>query len=373
MSAINAGAPVPRRGGTLFLLGEAFRAPGGIQTYTRDLVQAVRRCRPDEPVGALVLNDAPHEVRSPEWREVDAQGFARGRARFVLRALVAARRRRPARVIVGHRHLLPLARLVRLGAPRAEVWLLAYGVEVEAPFSRVERACLRGVTRLVAISPWTATLLRRAGCGREPGLLPCGLPFDFGLPSVTPPRFEPPLRLLAVSRLAPPERRKGLDDLLRALARLRASGVDARLDVAGDGEDRARLERLARELSLAERVTFHGRVAAADLGRLYGACDVFTLPSGREGFGIVYLEALAHARPVVAADAAGAPFVVRPGVSGHLVPYGDPERLAHCLAEIAARPDDARRLGLAGRGLLEREFTFEILVERTRALLDGDA
>jgi glycosyltransferase involved in cell wall biosynthesis len=361
----------PRRGGTLLLLTEAFRGPGGIQTYTRDLAQALLRCRPGDPLGALVLNDDARDVYRDEWRDVLAEGAGRRRLRFARRAVACAARRRPARVILGHRNLLPLTPLVRLAAPRSEVWLLAYGVEAEAPFSLVEHGLLRGVARVFAISPATAGLLAAAGYPRAVELWPCGLPFDCALPALASPRFETPLRLLAVSRLAPPERRKGLDHLLRALALLAVNGVEARLDIVGDGEDRRRLERLARELDLAPRVTFHGRVSDAELRQCYAACDVFVLPSGREGFGLVYLEAMAHARPVVAADAGGTPFVVRPGVSGELVPYGDPERLAQCLARLARDPEGARRLGLAGRRFLEQTFTFEHLVERTREIL-GD-
>ncbi len=363
--------PRGARGGTLFLLPEAFQRPGGIQRYNRDQVQALRRCRADEPLTALVLNDAADDVRRPEWRHVRALGAGRRKPRFALCALRHALTQRPARVILGHRNFLPLAPALWLVAPRAERWLLSYGVEVEAPFRLRERLALRCVTRAFAISPYTASRVRAAGCRLPAELWPCALPFDFALPSVEPPRFEPPLRLLTVSRLAPPERYKGIDDTLRALALLARAGLAARLDVVGDGEDAPRLRDLARAEGVAERVTFHGRLDDARVRALYAAADVFVLPSRAEGFGIVYLEALAHARPVVAADAAGAPFVVRPGESGYLVPYGDPEALAACLARLLAHPDEARGVGASGRRLLERSFTFEALVERTRALLAG--
>jgi glycosyltransferase involved in cell wall biosynthesis len=104
---------------------------------------------------------------------------------------------------------------------------------------------------------------------------------------------------------------------------------------------------------------------------MYADCDIFVLPSGAEGFGIVYLEAMAYARPVVAADAAGAPFVVRPGESGWLVPFGNPHELAGCLRERLREAESTRAVALAGRRLLEREFGYEAFCQRTAALLGG--
>jgi hypothetical protein len=106
-----------------------------------------------------------------------------------------------------------------------------------------------------------------------------------------------------VSRLAPPERSKGLDYTLHALAILRRGGTSVELDVVGDGDDRGRLEAVAAAEGIRAAVRFHGALDAAALGELYARADLFVLPSGSEGFGLVYLEAMAHARPVVAADA----------------------------------------------------------------------
>ena len=365
------GVVARRRGGLLFLLTEAFHSPGGIQNYNRDRVQALRLCRPTDALELLVLNDTPDDVQQSEWRGLHAIGFSRRRGRFAAHSIALALRQQPERILLGHRHLLPLAPLLAAAAPRAALWLLTHGIEVRRPFNWVERAGLRCVQRVLTVSPDTARRVCAAGHAGAVELWPNSLPFSWSLPEPTAPRLERPLRLLTVSRLAPPEREKGIDHTIRALASLVASGQDVQLDIAGEGEDLARLQHIAREEDVAGCVLFHGRTAPDALQRLYGACDVFVLPSAGEGFGIVYLEAMAYARPVVAANAGGAPFVVRPGTSGWLVPYGDPARLAACLAEIVARPDEARRMGLAGRRLLEAEFTFERLVARTARLLEG--
>lgn len=361
--------PSGEHGGTLFLLTEAFRRPGGIQTHNRTLLQALLRCRPDEPITAVVLNDTPEEVERPEWQPLRRRGLGRNRWRFALGALAAAWRQQPERIILGHRAFLPLAPLFRPVAPGAQRWLLTYGIEAEPTLSALEWLCLASCERVFAISPYTSGAFAAAGCRQRIELWPCSLPHEWPMPEPTAPRFEAPYRLLTVSRLAPPERHKGIDDVIRAVARLKVQGLSVLLDIVGDGEDRQRLERLTVAEGVAERVTFHGRVDDARLRAHYAACDVFVLPSGGEGFGIVYLEAMAHARPVVAADAGGAPFVVRPRESGWLVPYGRPEVLAHCLAERISNPGGSRLLGRRARDFLASEFSFEALCRRTGQLL----
>ena len=357
-----------RAGGVLLLLPEAFHGPGGIQTYARGQIEALRRCG-IERVTALVLNDGPADAGRAEWAEIRAHGYSRSKGRFAWAAVRAARDHPSDRVILGHRNFLPLAPLVRR-APPAERWLMAFGIEFDKPLSGWERWCLRAVDRVFAISPQTAEAVRRAGYPGKVELWPCSLPPDWAPAEAVPSAFGRPTRLLTVSRLAPPERGKGIDHAILAVSHLQKSGFDVRLDVVGDGEDRQRLQDVADRAGVGAAVVFHGRVDADTLRGFYAGCDVFVLPSRGEGFGIVYLEAMAFGKPVIAADAAGAPFVVRPGVSGFLVPYGDPHRLAGCMAEAIRSPEQARLVGLRGRAFVEETFSFEAMVRRTRAILD---
>jgi asparagine synthase (glutamine-hydrolysing) len=359
----------PRRGGTLYLMSEAFRRPGGIQVYNRTQVEALRRCAPEEAVSVLVLNDRPDDVLRREWLGLAVEAHSRNKLAFSLRALRAARTQRAGRIILGHRNLLPLAPLLRLAAPASERWLLTYGIEAEPPLRRLERAWLGSIGRVFAISPATAEAFRRAGCGRSVELWPCSLPHFWELPQPSPPRFGRPVRLLSVSRLLPSDGYKGIDVSIRALALLQARGVPATLEVVGDGPDRGRLEAAARAAGVADAVSFRGRLDDAALRRCYAGCDVFLLPSAAEGFGIVYLEAMAFARPVIAASSGGAPHVVRADVNGLLVPYGDADRLAQAVGALVQDPEQARVLGERGRRLVESCFSFEELTRRTLAIL----
>ncbi len=178
-----------------------------------------------------------------------------------------------------------------------------------------------------------------------------------------------------VSRLVA---RKGQDQLLRVLPRLRARVPGTRLLLVGDGPDAARLGRLADTHGVTEHVVFTGAVSAAELPAHYAAGDVFALPCRTrgggldvEGLGIVLLEASASGLPVVAGDSGGAPETVREGVTGHVVGGRDTAALADALGGLLADPERARRLGTAGRDWMLRDWAMPALVQRLRGLLSG--
>lgn len=161
---------------------------------------------------------------------------------------------------------------------------------------------------------------------------------------------------------------KGLDVLIRAMAR-----VAGRLLIAGRGPQGASLDALTRELGLADRVTFLGEVSERERRLLLHACDVFALPSidRSEAFGIAQLEAMACGKPVVASDLpTGIRLVNQDGVTGMLVPPGDPDALAGALNVLLE--DDVLRTGLgkAARLRVEQEFTAERMIARTLGVYD---
>jgi glycosyltransferase involved in cell wall biosynthesis len=181
------------------------------------------------------------------------------------------------------------------------------------------------------------------------GLAPAALPAPAGMP-----------RLLALGRL---HVNKGFDVLLRALALL--PGVH--LSLAGEGPERAALERLTRELGVADRTAFLGW--RQDTGALLAACDVFVCPSRHEPLGNVVLEAWSAARPVVAAAAQGPVELIREGETGLLVPKEAPAPLAAAIAGLLADPARAARLAAAGRAEFERAHAEAPVLARWHAFL----
>jgi glycosyltransferase involved in cell wall biosynthesis len=131
--------------------------------------------------------------------------------------------------------------------------------------------------------------------------------------------------------------------------------------IAGDGDDRSRLEELAEERGLADRVIFKGAVSDEELIDLYKGCDVFLMPSRQEGFGIVFLEAMAFKKPVIGGNHGGTPEVVLHKETGFLVEHGDVDDLARRIATLLDDPELCQRMGEAGRRRVEENYTFESL------------
>ena len=164
------------------------------------------------------------------------------------------------------------------------------------------------------------------------------------LAAATPSANDEPV-LLTVAHMYP---RKSLDVLLRALALLPRRWRHVRLHLVGVGPEWSRLHTLTERLGLQGRVQFLGHVSRARLAEEYRQCVLFCLPSRQEGFGIVYLEAMAAGKAVVACRAAAVPELVEHGVSGLLVESGDAKALAATLADLLDDPVRRAELGAAG-------------------------
>jgi colanic acid/amylovoran biosynthesis glycosyltransferase len=175
------------------------------------------------------------------------------------------------------------------------------------------------------------------------------------------------LRVVSVARLV---EAKGIDVALRAVARLAPLHPGLRYRVAGEGPERARLERLAAELGIARRVAFLGALPHDAVARLLAGANVFCLPSvvGRDGSqeaqGLALVEAQASGLPVVASAIGGVPESLCGGVSGELVPARDPEALARALGALLASPERRAAMGAAGRAFAVRHFDRRVWAER---------
>ena len=161
-----------------------------------------------------------------------------------------------------------------------------------------------------------------------------------------------PLTILSVARQYP---RKDTRTLIRAMKIVVEGHPAARLIVIGGGPELPRLRSLSSELALEKHVSFRGPVARDhDVREAYFEADLFCLPSRQEGFGIVFVEAMAAGLPVVAARAGATPEVVEHGRTGLLVPPSDPDALAGTLVRLLGSPEERRMLGAAGTRAAER-------------------
>jgi glycosyltransferase involved in cell wall biosynthesis len=157
-------------------------------------------------------------------------------------------------------------------------------------------------------------------------------------PPRRPSRREPPV----VGTMGRFVAKKGFDVFIAALGLLRAQGVELRAILGGDGAERAALERQAGEAGLADVLSFPGWVT--DKAAFFAGIDVFCLPSHHEPFGIVLLEAMAQAVPIVSTDSEGPSEILCDGTAGILVPRNDPCRLAEAIAALLGNAGHAEEL-----------------------------
>jgi glycosyltransferase involved in cell wall biosynthesis len=156
---------------------------------------------------------------------------------------------------------------------------------------------------------------------------------------------SPSPMVLCVAHLYP---RKNIASLIRAAASLRDRVPNIRVEIVGDGPERRRLARLVASLRLESTVHLVGHVNYSALAAAYARCSVFCLPSRQEGFGLVFLEAMAAAKPIVACRGTAAEEIVQENVSGLLVPQDDDAALGTALEQLLGDDGLRRRLGEAG-------------------------
>lgn len=160
-------------------------------------------------------------------------------------------------------------------------------------------------------------------------------------------------RLLFVGQLI---RGKGVDTLLHAFAELRDK--HSFLDICGEGKQREELEQLAHKLGVADRVIFHGKVALDALSDFYAASFAVVVPSrAPETFNLVGLEAMKHAKAVIAADVGGIREWLREGVTGWTFPSNDTQKLLQRLEHSVKNPSEIRLMGM--QGLRDYQQTFQ--------------
>jgi glycosyltransferase involved in cell wall biosynthesis len=354
-------------------------APGGIQRAGRHLAAVLTEFASSRGMDCrlLSLNDSQELHRMAlGGREFVYTGCARSKGRFVATALRAARRKAKL-VLAGHPNLGPVVQAMRVVAPRMKSILCTHGVEVWEPLGSLRRRALRRADLVLAPSKDTAEHVaaqQEVARGRI-RVLPWALDPQFeafvaaGAQPTPPGDFPRGRVILTVGRWLATERYKGMDTLITALPRLLMLWPELQLVLAGSGDDRGWLEDLAEKNGVIRHVHFLSGLSYAELAACYGACEVFALPSRGEGFGFVYLEAMACGKPVIGGAHGGAPEIIQDGVTGYLVPHGDSVQLATAFQALLADPAHAKEMGARGRRTVEQEYRFQAFAKSLKRIL----
>jgi glycosyltransferase involved in cell wall biosynthesis len=173
-----------------------------------------------------------------------------------------------------------------------------------------------------------------------------------------PPVDSPPepLTILTVARLGAGEREKNIHEMIAAVALLKGRLPGVKYEIIGGGPLRQELEALARRLGVADSVSFLGQVGDEELCAAYARAAVFAMPSNKEGFGIVYLEAWQFGKPVICSSHGASSEIVADGVDGFVVDPADVQVLADRLYTLLTQPDLARDMGERGRLKVEQKY-----------------
>lgn len=355
---------------------------GGIQRLSRHhaIVLSALAREQGWPLTLYSLADpvGPGRV-SVDGRHADFTGFGGNRLKLTLKVMQAAR---TARLLsLHHVNLAPMGWMARRFNSRLRYHVHVFGIDVWSPLPAMRQRALAGADLTISISDDT-TARMNAAQARRPSrvalLYPTLDPEFMQALAVapTPEQLPPGVRnpyFLVVGRLSVADQYKGVDTLIKALARLGPEHAALRMVAVGDGNDRPRLEALARELQVADRVLFLGRQPDEMLRRLLALCDFFALPSGKEGFGIVFLEAMANRKATIGGNQGGTIEIIQEGRTGLMVPFDDADAQARALARLAGSADECRAMGDAGYQRLLDVFAFPHFEARYREILLDEA
>lgn len=339
----------------LFLHTDSFGGFGGIAKFNRDLLNALCSHSEVEAVVALPRLIPEELERMPQKLTFLANGVG-GKSRYIVASRMAALSHGAFDLVIcGHINLLPVAKLCNLRGI-AKTLLIIHGIDAWQPSSsRLVNKLAKNVDAFIAVSNFT----REKFCQwtdlheKKWFILPNCIEFE---------RFEPGPKdqkllarynligkkiMMTLGRMSADERYKGFDEVLEVLPKLAIEIPEIAYLVVGDGSDRRRLEQKARDLGIDDRVVFTGRIDEAEKAGHYRLADTFVMPGRGEGFGIVYLEALACGIPVIGSKLDGSKdallsgelgAIVNPDVPGEIIvairnalesPKGVPENLKH--------------------------------------------
>jgi phosphatidyl-myo-inositol dimannoside synthase len=365
----------------VLLLTPSIERPGGIQRYTVTLTRALKDLLGDQSVRCVGLAEA-------STRHGKTGLAARSKWNFGWQAARAVARWRPDLIICTHLALGPVGWLIAILGCRP-YWIVVHGIEAWVSLPSAKRFALHRANRVIVTSKLNyeqVTKGQRVKAERIASL-PCTL--DESLTTVEPASAGPHQSLangqrvvLTVARMEASEQYKGHDVILRALPSVLRRVPNLTYVVVGEGDDRARIEALADSLGLRPHVIFTGRVSDAELVAVYNRSDVFALPAKTvltdqeakgEGFGIVFLEAMAFGKPVIGPNDGAPAEIIRHEEHGLLVDPEDAAAVAEALLNLLTNPDKAHQMGQAGSDWVRKQYSYCSFREKLRGILDDGA
>lgn len=329
----------------MFLFQQTYSAMGGIQRFNRCMLSALEHNK--LPTYAFSLYDDPSTLPHPTGTIQYLS--AAGQSLWNTCWQVVQCSRKSKIIVLGHIHLAPIGLAIKLLFPSKKIWLIAHGIEVWESATLFQKMLFPLLHKVLAVSRYTQAKLHN--------LHKISLSKIEVFPNTIHPEFEYPTLfekpdflkikhnisnekiVLSVTRLSHTELYKGYDHVLKAIATLSAR-YPIRYILAGkyDQEEYLRIMALIAHYGIEDRVTLTGYVSENELTAYYLLADVFILPSKKEGFGIVFIEAMACGLRPIAGNQDGSVDALDNGRLGVLVSPDDPLEITKAIEHQLVYP-----------------------------------
>ena len=357
----------------MFLTLNTFSATGGIEKVCRIASKALCEITAEAGDELLVFSmyDETKDLNTQYLPTKFFKGFGGQRISFVASAVKSGIKSDI--VILSHLNLLLVGYLIKFFSPKTKLVLVAHGIEVWGRVSLSKYKMLAAIDLFLPVSSFTSeklTSINKIPADRVKVLNNCLDPY---LDRKSDPEKEKHLRtkygfqqedtiLLTLARLKFSEQYKGYDRVIEAFALLKDTHPHIRYLIVGryDAEEKARLDKIVLKNSMEGKVFFAGFVPDEDLVAHFNIADIYIMPSSGEGFGVVFIEALFHGKPVIAGNADGSVDALANGEFGLLV---NPNSLAEISKGIVSAIDKKEKLVPNDKALKEK-FGFTKYKER---------
>ncbi|AYL97235.1 glycosyltransferase family 4 protein [Mucilaginibacter celer] len=335
---------------TLFTL-QTFGATGGIQKMTRTLGHSLYR--------VALKNKWRFELWSAYDKQTDLmqqylppacfKGFGINRVSFVLKTIF-----NPVILdvaILSHVNLAILGHILKFINPHCQIWLVAHGIEVWRPLSFFKRALLNNCDKVICVSNFTMQqMVSRHGISEKKCVVLNNaidpfmqLPHAFAKPEKLLRRYglnHDDVIIFSLTRLACTEQYKGYDQVIRTLNHLKTKFPQIKYVLSGkyDQQEQIRIQKLIDEYGVKDQIILTGFIDEQELAEHFLLADLFVLPSKKEGFGIVFIEAMACGLPVICGNVDGSVDAIRNGELGEAIDPDDLDQLSEAISRHLQNP-----------------------------------
>lgn len=364
----------------LFLTLRVFSAKGGIEKVCCLLGKALHEIAaisPGNRVKIFSLYDEPADVSDLYFPATAFSGFGLQRFKFLLAALKEGRK--SSVVILSHVNLLIIGFLIRLISPKTKLVLIAHGIEVWHSLPLWKKVMLKEFDKVLPVSEFTKNKMMELYQFPEEKLTVLNNCLDPFLP--LPLSFQKPTQLLqrynlsagdiilfTLTRIATKERYKGYDEVMQAVHDLKAEYPSIKYLIVGkyDTPEKSRIDTIISRLDLKKQVILAGFIPDEELAAHFALADLYIMPSRKEGFGIVFIEAMFYGKPVIAGNMDGSVDALKNGAFGLLVNPADQQQITEGIRKVISNKEKY----IPNHEDVMAQFSFDVYKEKLNNIMN---